>query len=195
MSSSGKTGCRETGTGGVASWDGDAGSSGKTGGGRLGMGGVTLQGRNMGGGSETGHGGLGMGGVSNIGKDGNKDLRRMNRGIRFSTGAEMAGAGGKQDRDLAGRGEDAGESRGEGRCKTGCGLAGEGVMAVSISCSIGVGIARGKDGIRGATGSVAGVKERVSGMSSRAGKGGGISSEADGAQTSWSGSGDGRGDE
>jgi hypothetical protein len=65
----------------------------------------------VGGGGKTGRGGLGTGGVSNIGRDGNKDLRRMNKGIRFSTGAETAGAGGEQDRDSAGRGKDTGEGQ------------------------------------------------------------------------------------
>jgi hypothetical protein len=65
----------------------------------------------MGGSSETGCGGLGVGSVSNIGRDDNKDLRRMNKGICFSTGAETAGTGGEQDGDSAGRGKDTGEGQ------------------------------------------------------------------------------------
>jgi hypothetical protein len=48
--------------------------------------------------------------------------------------------------------------------------------------------------IRGATGSMTGGKERVSGMSSRAGKGY-MLSKAEAVQAFWSGGGDGRGDE
>jgi hypothetical protein len=51
----------------------------------------------------------GAGDLSNIDRDGNKDLRCMNRGIRFSTGAETVGMGSEQDKDSADRGKDAGE--------------------------------------------------------------------------------------
>jgi hypothetical protein len=119
----------------------------------------------MGGGGETGRRGLGMGSVSNIGKDGNKDLRHMNRGIRFLTGAETAGAGSKQDGDLAGRGKDAGkglaardetgrvELRGRGNRIDG--LSEGGVMSMSSSGGTGV----GTEGSKQESGKATGVSE------------------------------------
>jgi hypothetical protein len=178
--------------GGISSWDGDAGSSGETGGRRL-----------------------GVGGVLNIGRDGNKDLRRMNKGIRFSTGAETAGTGSEQDGDLAGRGEDAGEGqaavdgasavklRSEG--SMGEGLMDEGVVSTSSGMlgskgdaskmSRRIGKYEGTPSkTDGAWGSCSEGRGHVSGVLLRVdtGKGGGVSSEAGRTQTSWLGGGSGR---
>jgi hypothetical protein len=131
----------------------------------------------VGGGGETGCGGLGTGGVSNIGRDGNKDLRCMNKGICFSTGAETAGTGGKQDGDLAGRGKDAGEGQAavdrasavklRGGDSTVDGWLDEGAMSMF-------------DGVSGGRGHMSGVSMRVD-----TGEGRGVSSEAEGTPAAW----------
>jgi hypothetical protein len=185
LGSGGKTGRGETGTGSVSLWDGGAGGGGKTGGKRL-----------------------GAGSVSNIGRDGNKDLRCMNKGIHFSTEAETAGTGSEQDEgDLAGRGKDTGEGQAEvnGALLRGEGSMGEGLMdGGAASTSIGMSgserdareISRrmGKnEGVPSKTdiawGSCSEARGHVSGVLSRVdtGKGGGVLSETGRAQTSWLG--------
>jgi hypothetical protein len=180
------------GTGSVSLWDGDAGGGGETGGGRL-----------------------GTGGVLNIGRDGNKDLRHMNKGIRFLTGAETAGAGSEQDGDLAGRGEDAGEGRaavdgvsavklrskgsmGEGLMDKGAVLTSSGMSgsegdASKMSRRMGKyeGTPSKTDGVWGSCSEGRGHMSRVSSRVDT-GKGGGVLSEAGRMQTSWLGGRSGR---
>ena len=96
----------------------------------------------------------GAGDLSNIDRDGNKDLRRMNRGIRFSTGAETAGVGSEQDEDSADRGKDAGEGLAakDGTCQVKLrgrgnkidGLSEGGAMSMLSSGGTGVGTEGGK---------------------------------------------------
>jgi hypothetical protein len=149
LGSGGETGRGETGTGSIASWDRDTGGSGETGGRRL-----------------------GAGGVLNIGRDGNKDLRCMNKGIRFSTGAETAGADGKQDEgDSAGRGKDAGEGQAAVNRASTVNLRGEGNMGEGLM----------DEGAASSSSGVSGSKADASEMSRRMGKYKGAPSKTDGA--------------
>ena len=52
----------------------------------------------VGGGGNTERGELWAGGETIVGEVGNKDLRRMDRGVRCLARAEAAGTGGEQDR-------------------------------------------------------------------------------------------------
>jgi hypothetical protein len=131
----------------------------------------------MGSSSKTGCRGLGTGSASNIGRDGNKDLRHINKGIHFLTGAETAGTGSEQDRDLAGRGKDTGEGQTavdrasavklRGGDSTVDGWLDKGAMSMF-------------DGVSGSRGHMSRVLTRVD-----TGKGRGVSSEAEGIPAAW----------
>src|SRR5580698_4529862 len=113
-----------------------------------------------------------MGGLSNIGRDGNKDLRRMNKGIRFSTEAETAGAGSEQDEgDLAGRGKDAGEGQAAVNGASAVNLRGEDSMGESLM----------DEGAASSSSGVSGSEADASEMSRRMGKYEGAPSKTDGA--------------
>jgi hypothetical protein len=131
----------------------------------------------MGSSSKTGHRGLGTGSMSNIGRDGNKDLRCMNKGICFLTGAETAGAGSEQDGDLAGK----------------LGNVGEGQAVVDVASVVKL---RGgnstvdswlDEGAMSTFDSVSGSRGHVSRVLMRGdtGMGRGVSSEAEGTPAAW----------
>jgi len=123
----------------------------------------------VGGGGETERGKLWAGGELIAGKVDDKDLRRMDRGIRFLARAEAAGMGGEQGRRTTGEaGAGVVESRGGGNI--GDVSAGEGAKSTSSSGCTCVRIAS----IKGEGGGVSGMSgggEGVSGVSSRAGTG------------------------
>ena len=149
----------------------------------------------MDGDGETGHGRLWAGGKTIVGEVGNKDLRRMDKGIRFLAKAETAGMDGEQTRRSVGEGERAGQGltaaegarvvESRGGDDVGDSSTDRRTTSTSTSGSTGVEIANSQEG-GGRSGSVSGSGERASGVSTEMNEG--ASFEAAGAWTScWKG--------